>query len=64
MYIYNYTYIYIYISVFLIILCEPLSVGNTDLKKSMNGFEELGTHSQSLGKATCGSAKEENWEES
>lgn len=54
---------YSYFSVSLIILHKPLSVGNTDFKK-MSGFEELGTHSQSLGKATCGSAKEENGEES
>lgn len=49
---------YSYFSVFPIILCEPLSVGSTHLKKKMSGFEELGTHSQSLRKATCGSAKE------
>lgn len=37
-YIITLIYIHIYISVFLIILCEPLSVGNTDLKKKYEWF--------------------------
>lgn len=54
-----------HISVFSLSFCVSLCLLEIlILKKNMSDFEELGTHSQSIGKATCGSAKEENWKES
>lgn len=53
-----------HISVFPLSFCISLCLLEILIFKKMSGFEELGTHSQSLGKATCGSAKEENGEES